>query len=173
MNGDRGFRLDGRRVLITGACHGIGRSIAIEFARAGAQIALSDRDPDHLGDTLGVLRDLAGDVPFDSSYTRRVLSLTFSRSTDLATGRVFDARLREATKVVQARTNVESHASVYDSLVRVAADVDLVLISAYVPPRTSEPLLALPDALTQFVSRVEGRLEVRVAVGLNAEKSGW
>ena len=61
MNGDRGFRLDGRRVLITGACHGIGRSIAIEFARAGAQIALSDRDPDHLGDTLGVLRDLAGD----------------------------------------------------------------------------------------------------------------
>ena len=61
MNGEREFRLDGRRVLITGACHGIGRSISMEFARAGAQIALSDRDPDHLGDTLGVLRELAGD----------------------------------------------------------------------------------------------------------------
>ncbi len=106
--------------------------------------------------SLTLVRDLAGDVPFDSSHTRMVLSLTFSRSTDLAAGRVFDARLREATKVVQARTNVESHASVYDSLVRVAVDADLVLISAYVPPRTAEPLLALPDALTQFVSRVEG-----------------
>ena len=106
--------------------------------------------------SLTLVRDLAGDVPFDSSHTRMVLSLTFSRSTDLAAGRVFDGRLREATKVVQARTNVESHASVYDSLVRVAVDADLVLISAYVPPRTAEPLLALPDALTQFVSRVEG-----------------
>jgi beta-N-acetylhexosaminidase len=105
--------------------------------------------------SLTLVRDLAGDVPFDFSHTRMVLSLTFSRSTDLAAGRVFDGRLREATKVVQARTDIESHASVYDSLIRVAAGVDLVLISAYVPPRTSEPLLALPDALARFVSRVE------------------
>ena len=61
MSGDPAFRLDGRRVLITGASHGIGQAIAIEFAKAGAQIALSDRDPEHLGDTLGALRDLGGE----------------------------------------------------------------------------------------------------------------
>ncbi len=36
-------RLDGRRVLITGASRGIGRAVAIRFAQEGASIAINYR----------------------------------------------------------------------------------------------------------------------------------
>ena len=38
-------RLAGRRVLVTGAASGIGRSVAELFLAAGAQVALLDRQP--------------------------------------------------------------------------------------------------------------------------------
>ena len=36
-------KLDGRRVLITGASRGIGRAVAIRFAQEGARIAINYR----------------------------------------------------------------------------------------------------------------------------------
>jgi len=44
-------RLHGRRVVITGAAGGIGRSVAQLFAREGASLALLDRDTDGLEET--------------------------------------------------------------------------------------------------------------------------
>ena len=38
------FRLDGRRALVTGASRGIGRDVALAFASAGADVAISARD---------------------------------------------------------------------------------------------------------------------------------
>ena len=43
----------GKTVLITGASTGIGRALALELARAGAQLALNARDADRLGETAG------------------------------------------------------------------------------------------------------------------------
>ncbi len=42
------FRLDGKAALVTGAGKGIGRGIALTFARAGADVALVARTKDDL-----------------------------------------------------------------------------------------------------------------------------
>ncbi len=42
----------GRAVMVTGAASGIGRAVALAFAREGAQLALADRDEAGLAETL-------------------------------------------------------------------------------------------------------------------------
>ena len=44
----RAFDFTGRRVLVTGASHGIGRAVAAAFARAGADLAILSSTPDIL-----------------------------------------------------------------------------------------------------------------------------
>ncbi|SEG95445.1 NAD(P)-dependent dehydrogenase, short-chain alcohol dehydrogenase family [Nonomuraea solani] len=45
------FRLDGARVLVTGASRGIGRAVALAFAEAGADVAITARSIEALKDT--------------------------------------------------------------------------------------------------------------------------
>lgn len=71
-------RLDGRKALITGGDSGIGRAVAIAFAREGADVALAHM-PEEQGDaddTLALVRDagrtglsLAGDLRDESFAT--------------------------------------------------------------------------------------------------------
>lgn len=52
------FRLDGKRAVVTGAGKGIGRGIATQLARAGADLVISSRtqeDLDSLADEIGAL----------------------------------------------------------------------------------------------------------------------
>ena len=42
------IRLDGRTAIVTGAARGIGRGIALAFARLGARVAICDREADDL-----------------------------------------------------------------------------------------------------------------------------
>ena len=51
------FRLDGKRVFITGGSRGFGRVIALAIAEAGADVVLAARDPDALAKTAGEVRD--------------------------------------------------------------------------------------------------------------------
>lgn len=51
--------LKGQRVLITGSTSGIGRAMALEFARAGAHLAIHGRNPARLDETLALCRKMA------------------------------------------------------------------------------------------------------------------
>src|SRR5437773_6989954 len=51
------FRLDGKRLFITGGSRGFGRAIALAAAEAGADIALNARDPDALARTAGEVKE--------------------------------------------------------------------------------------------------------------------
>jgi NAD(P)-dependent dehydrogenase (short-subunit alcohol dehydrogenase family) len=54
------FRLDGRAALITGAGRGIGRACAIALARAGAQVWLTARTREEIGDVAARINDSGG-----------------------------------------------------------------------------------------------------------------
>lgn len=60
------FSLEGRTVIVTGGGIGIGKSISLECARAGADIMLCSRRMEHLEDTATAIRSLG----------RRALPLT-------------------------------------------------------------------------------------------------
>jgi gluconate 5-dehydrogenase len=50
------FRLDGKRALVTGASRGLGRSMALAFAEAGADVVLTGRTQDTLDATAAEIR---------------------------------------------------------------------------------------------------------------------
>lgn len=54
--------LTGRRALVTGAARGIGRSVAVRLARAGASVTLVDLDQAALGATVEELRTMGLEV---------------------------------------------------------------------------------------------------------------
>src|SRR5277367_5396207 len=50
------FRLDGKRLFITGGSRGLGREMALAIAEAGADVILVGRDADSLDRTAGDIR---------------------------------------------------------------------------------------------------------------------
>jgi NAD(P)-dependent dehydrogenase (short-subunit alcohol dehydrogenase family) len=52
------FSLEGKTAIVTGGGTGIGKSIAIEFARAGADVAVCSRKLEHLEPVVKTVRDL-------------------------------------------------------------------------------------------------------------------
>lgn len=53
-------RLDGKRVLVTGASSGIGRAIASLFSAEGAVVAVGGRDAERTRRTINEIRDAGG-----------------------------------------------------------------------------------------------------------------
>ena len=49
------FSLEGKKILVTGSSSGIGRGIAVECARMGAQVILNGRDESRLKETLALM----------------------------------------------------------------------------------------------------------------------
>jgi len=50
------FRLDGRRALVTGGSRGIGFAAAVALARAGAEVAITARNPDQVAAAVAAMR---------------------------------------------------------------------------------------------------------------------
>lgn len=55
-----GYALEGRVALVTGASSGVGRAMAIELSRQGAQLCLAGRNPVQLSETAAALRRSSG-----------------------------------------------------------------------------------------------------------------
>jgi NAD(P)-dependent dehydrogenase (short-subunit alcohol dehydrogenase family) len=53
---------DGQTVFVTGAGTGLGKAIAVEFARLGANIVIASRKPEHLEDGQKAIEDIGGTV---------------------------------------------------------------------------------------------------------------
>ena len=72
------FRLEGKRILVTGASSGLGREIAVSASRAGAEVIASGRNSDRLGETMALLdpsrshQSITGDVVVDEDLANIV-----------------------------------------------------------------------------------------------------
>ena len=54
------MRLENKVALITGAASGMGQAAAVEFAREGARVAMSDVNEEGLAETASLVRDVGG-----------------------------------------------------------------------------------------------------------------
>jgi 3-hydroxybutyrate dehydrogenase len=79
------MRLKGRTALITGAAGGIGKEIALAFAREGARVAIADIAPDSAAATAALIKEQGGqamgvamDVAVEPSVTQGVAAIVAS-----------------------------------------------------------------------------------------------
>lgn len=65
------MNLKGKVVILTGACRGIGRTLAVELARSGASLVILGRIPSELGDTARAVKQAGGEVlPLKADVTK-------------------------------------------------------------------------------------------------------
>ena len=76
----------GRTAMVTGAAHGFGRAIAIQFAALGAQVWATDKLADELAETARIAGDRCRAHPLDVTDREAVQAL--AAAAEKATGRI-------------------------------------------------------------------------------------
>ena len=152
------IRTSARRVLETKARAGlhVGRMVDLnavdDVVGAAEHMAFADTVATR---SITLLRDRDTVLPVDSIWTRSVLSLTYARTDDLLAGRTLDPALASRVeRVARVRVGPETPTEVYDSLKSLAGQADLVIVSAYVPPRSGTDEVSVPEAMADFIAVV-------------------
>jgi CubicO group peptidase (beta-lactamase class C family) len=98
-------------------------------------------------------RDRDGLLPLDPRQYRRVLHLVYARDGDPAAGRALGSALGSYFEsVTTERITPSSLSTSYGELTSSLATVDLVVVSAFVPPRAGAGEVGVPDDLARFVA---------------------
>jgi len=117
--------------------------------------------------SITLVRDLSGMVPIDSSSKRRVLCLTFARDGDVTAGRVFDSVLDGALEVRHARAGPGGDPALLDSLAAALDSTDVLVVSAYLAPRSGADPVEPPNDVSRFlaVASLSGTPAILVSFG--------
>ena len=122
---------------------------------SGAHLAFADSAASR---SMTLPRDRDGLLPVDPRETRRILHVVYGRSADLTAGRTFGALLGEYFPGVTTRRLIpDSPETAYSDLEWSAGAADLVVVSAFVPPRSGAGEVSVPEPLVRFITESQGR----------------
>lgn len=159
-----------KRILEMKARIGLHRDRMVNLERigdvvgSGPHVALAD---DAASRSITLPRDRDGLVPVDPRQYERVLHVVYARGEDLTAGRAIGSALGSYFRnLTTRRVSPESPASVYQDLAWSRGESELVIVSAFVPPRAGAGDVAVPEALARFVEESgEGKPTVVISLG--------
>jgi beta-N-acetylhexosaminidase len=165
-------RLDGsvRRILEMKARVGLHRQRKVSLDRIGEVVGSGehlDFAQEAAARSITLPRDRDGLIPVDPRAARRLLHVVYARTADLIAGRELGAVLGEYFPSIRThRLNGESPPSAYQDLSWAAGESDLVVVSAFVPPRSGAGSVAVPEPLARFVEESQdSRPTVVISLG--------
>lgn len=118
--------------------------------------------------SITLVKDSLGQVPLATSASRRILSVTVGRRTDLSAGTTFNAELRSAAPSLRAEfMAAEDPSADYGRLERLADSADVVIVSSYVGQNWDAVSANAPQAFAAFVQRLttKGKRPIVVSFG--------
>jgi NAD(P)-dependent dehydrogenase (short-subunit alcohol dehydrogenase family) len=154
-------RLQGRRVLVTGAASGMGKAIAELFKAEGASLALLDRDEARLGAVADALGAFA--CPCDVADAHSVAAAVGAAVKALGG---LDG-LVSAAGLLVTRPFAEFDHETWDRLIAVNLTGPFNVVSAALPA-----LQAAPQATIINIASVSGYLPMAGTAGYSASKAG-
>jgi beta-glucosidase-like glycosyl hydrolase/CubicO group peptidase (beta-lactamase class C family) len=165
-------RLDSsvRRILEMKARVGLHRNRYVNLDRIGQVVASSE----HLAladsaatRSVTLPRDRDDLIPADPSHYSNVLHVVYARGEDLTAGRALSSALGAYFRgLTTRRLTPESPAAMYRDLAWARGGSDLVVVSAFVPPRAGAGEVAVPEPLARFVEESsEGRPTIVLSLG--------
>jgi beta-N-acetylhexosaminidase len=102
--------------------------------------------------SITVLRNGGNTLPLLGTRTARVLSVTYSRTSDVLAGRYFNRRLRQTyPRLSTASIDSQANAADYEDLFEQARRSAMVIVSTYVTAVSYSGSVAIPDETADFV----------------------
>ena len=156
-------RLDGRRIVITGAASGMGRAIAQLFAEEGAGLVLLDRNGDGVGATAALIGGGATAIACDVT-DRSGLSDVAGRAAEAMGG--IDG-LVNAAGILDIKPFAELDPESWDRMMAVNLTGPFNVIRAMLPQ-----LQAAPRATIVNIASTSGLMPMAGTSGYSASKAG-